>query len=181
MRRGFKAQANRTARELRSELGLGPTDPLDPWKLADFLEIPVIGLGELAQTIPGAVRQFQQVESGAFSAATVFAGRRRMIVHNDAHSSGRQASNVTHEVAHGLLLHEPIPAFDEHGCRTWREEVEDEAQWLAGVLLITEEAALAVARRNIPIEVAARRYGVSEKMMQYRLNLTGAYRRAARG
>ena len=34
MRRGFKTQANQIAREVRGELGLGPTDPLDPWKLA---------------------------------------------------------------------------------------------------------------------------------------------------
>jgi hypothetical protein len=171
MRWGFKAQANRTAREIRGELGLGATDPLDPWKLAAFLEIPVIGLGDLAKAIPGAVRHFQEIEPGAFSAATVFASRRRIIVHNDAHSPGRQASNVTHEVAHGLLLHEPIPAFGEHGCRIWRDEVEDEAQWLAGVLLITEEAAVAVARGTIPIDLAASRYGVSEQMMRYRLNL----------
>jgi IrrE N-terminal-like domain len=181
MRWGFKAQANRTARELRGELGLGATDPLDPWKLADFLEIPVIGLGNLAGVVPEAVRHFHQTEPGAFSAATVFAGRRRIIVHNDAHSLGRQASNVTHEVAHGVLLHEPIPAFGEHGCRIWRDEVEDEAQWLAGVLLITEEAAVAVARGSIPVDVAASRYGVSEKMMRYRLNITGAYRRVRRG
>jgi IrrE N-terminal-like domain len=73
------------------------------------------------------------------------------------------------------------PAFDKHGCRTWRAEVEDEAEWLAGVLLITEEAAVAVARRNIPSAVAAGRYGVSEQMMRYRLNLPGAYRRVPGG
>jgi hypothetical protein len=49
------------------------------------------------------------------------------------------------------------------------------------VLLITEETAVAVARGNLPIPVAAIRYGVSEQMMQYRLNMTGAFRRAGRG
>jgi hypothetical protein len=180
MQRGFKSQANRTAREVRGELGLGPTDPLDPWKLAAFLEIPVIGLTDLTAAVPDAVRQFHQIEPGAFSAATVFAGTRRIIVHNDTHSPGRQASNVTHELSHGILLHEPVPAFGEHGCRTWQADAEDEAQWLAGVLLITDEAAVAVARRNIPINLAASRYGVSEQMVQYRLNMTGAVRRARR-
>ena len=90
-------------------------------------------------------------------------------------------TDVTHELSHGILLHEPVPAFDKHGCRTWRAEVEDEAEWLAGVLLITEEAAVAVARRNIPSAVAAGRYGVSEQMMRYRLNLPGAYRRVPGG
>lgn len=75
----------------------------------------------------------------------------------------------------------PSRAFDKHGCRTWRAEVEDEAEWLAGVLLITEEAAVAVACRNIPSAVAAGRYGVSEQMMRYRLNLPGAYRRVPGG
>jgi Zn-dependent peptidase ImmA (M78 family) len=180
MRRGFKTQANQIAREVRGELGLGPTDPLDPWKLAAFLDIPVIGLTDLAAAIPDAVYHFQQIEPGAFSAATVFAGTRRIIVHNDVHSPARQASNVTHEGAHGLLLHEPIPAFGPHGCRIWRDDVEEEAQWLAGVLLITEEAAVAVARGNLPVAMAASRYGVSEQMMQYRLNMTGAYRRVRR-
>ena len=177
VRRGFKTQANQIAREVRGELGLGPTDPLDPWKLAAFLEIPVIGLTDLAAAIPDAVRHFQQIEPSAFSAATVFAGTRRIIVHNDVHSPARQASNVTHEGAHGLLLHEPTPAFGPHGCRIWRDEVEEEAQWLAGVLLITEETAVAMARRSIPIAEAASRYGVSEQMMRYRLNITGAYKR----
>ena len=180
MRRGFKTQANQIAREVRGELGLGPTDPLDPWKLAAFLDIPVIGLTDLAAAIPDAVHHFQQIEPGAFSAATVFAGTRRIIVHNDVHRPARQASNVTHEGAHGLLLHEPIPAFGPHGCRIWRDEVEEEAQWLAGVLLITEEAAVAVARGNLPVAMAASRYGVSEQMMQYRLNVTAAYRRVRR-
>jgi Zn-dependent peptidase ImmA (M78 family) len=180
MRRGFKTQANQIAREVRGELGLGPTDPLDPWKLAAFLDIPVIGLTDLAAAIPDAVHHFQQIEPGAFSAATVFAGTRRIIVHNDVHSPARQASNVTHEDAHGLLLHEPTPAFGLHGCRIWRDGVEEEAQLLAGVLLITEETAVAVARSNLPIAAAATRYGVSEQMMQYRLNMTGAYRRVRR-
>jgi hypothetical protein len=48
------------------------------------------------------------------------------------------------------------------------------------VLLITEETAVAVARSNLPIAAAATRYGVSEQMMQYRLNMTGAYRRVRR-
>jgi hypothetical protein len=48
------------------------------------------------------------------------------------------------------------------------------------VLLITEEAAVAVARGNLPVAVAASRYGVSEQMLQYRLNVTAAYRRVRR-
>src|SRR5438046_2944464 len=106
-RRGFKSEANAIAHEVRSELGLRALDRLDPVRLADYLQVPVIALSGLARDAPFATRHFGEVEVGAFSAATVFSGPRRTIVHNDAHSNGRQASNLTHELGHALLLHEP--------------------------------------------------------------------------
>jgi hypothetical protein len=95
-RRGFKSEANATAREIRAELGLKDLDRLDPTVLATFLEVPVVPLSNFAIDAPFAVHYFTQVETGAFSAGTIFAGARRTIVHNDAHVPGRQASNVTH-------------------------------------------------------------------------------------
>jgi len=121
------------------------------------------------------------VESGAFSAVTVFSGSERMIVYNDAHSVGRQASDITHECSHGLLLHPPAPALDGVGCRNWDAVVEDEAQWLAGALLVTEEAALTVVRRGMTPVDGAGMLGVSEPMIQWRVNVTGARKRVARG
>jgi hypothetical protein len=106
------------------ELGLGLTARLDPWQLAHRLDIPVLALSDLSEHAPGAVRHFQQVGAAEFSAVTVFRGSRRVVVYNDAHSRGRQASNVGHELAHGLLLHEPSPRSTTTGavCGTpsWR-------------------------------------------------------------
>lgn len=180
LRRGFKAEANSTADEVRGELGLGFLDPLDPLHLAAHLDIPVIGLSELTEAAQG-VEYFTQVEPSAFSATTVFHGRRRLIVHNDAHAPGRRNSNVTHELAHGLLLHPPTPALDDRGCRHWNQHVEDEATWLAGALLVPERAALSVARGRRTREDAAEDFGVSAQMMRWRLNTTGAHKRAQRG
>ena len=179
LRRGFKTEANQTADEVRAELGLGPLDRLDPRRLADALEIPVFDLTTVADADP-AILHFVDIEPGAFSAVTVFAGRRRGIVHNDTHSPERQNSNLAHELAHGLLLHPPTPAFGDTGCRNWDEDIEDEANWLGGVLLVTEAATLDIARKKLPIRVAAEDYVVSEQMLQWRMNMTGAYRRIAR-
>ncbi len=174
--RGFKADANRMAREVRGELGLGPTAPLDPWRLADHLDVPVCALSGLAADAPRAVAQFQEVDPSEFSAVTVFAGRRRLIVYNDVHARGRQSSNL----AHALLLHPAAPALDTNGRRVWREELEQEADWLAGSLLVSDEAAFALARGRLAVDLAAERYGVSEAMMRFRLNVTGAAKRVAR-
>ena len=144
-RRGFKTEANATAGEVRAELKLGPLDPLDPFALARLLEIPVWSLTEMIERAP-LVKHLLHVEPEVFSAVTVFHGHARTIVHNDGHSLVRQNSNIAHELSHGLLLHPPTPAMDDRGCREWNEDIEDEASWLAGILLVTEEATIAIAK-----------------------------------
>ena len=91
---------------------------------------------------------------------------------------GRQASNIAHELAHSLLWHEPAPAFDGDGMREWNAEQEEEAQWLAGALLISEEAALSIVRRKLSLDDAAQLYGTSVDMVRGRINVTGARKRA---
>lgn len=179
-RRGFKTQAESIAREVRSELGLQALDRLDPLALAALLDIPVIALSDLEQVAPNAAQHFRDVEPERFSAVTVFHGYHRTIVHNDTHSPGRQVSNIAHELSHGLLMHAPAPALDARGCRHWDQGIEDEAQYLAGALLLPNEACLAmVFRPATPAEVAAE-FGISKKMALYRLNISGAYTIASR-
>lgn len=47
MKRGFKAGAVRLALEIRSEFGLGLTDPFDPYAYFSTYGIPVVGMSEL--------------------------------------------------------------------------------------------------------------------------------------
>ena len=70
--------------------------------------------------------------------------------------------------------------MDDTACRIWNQDVEDEATWLAGCLLISEGAALAIARGRWTIDEAASRFGASEKMVTYRVNATGAPKRVQR-
>lgn len=177
LRWGFKSEANTIARDLRREMGLGAPDPLDPWRLAAHLDIPVVNLSSMKAEAEHAVLQFTRKDREAFSAVTVFHGYKRMIVVNDVHSHGRQASNIAHELAHALLWHEPAPALDADGMRDWNAEQEGEAQWLAGALLVSEEAALNIIRRGLSLADAAKLYGTSVDMIRGRLNVTAAPKR----
>lgn len=172
-RRGFKTEANELARLVRSDLTLPANAPLDPFALAADLGIPIFGC-----------HQFQITEAiilaNQFSAVTVFDGSRCFIVHNDAHAHVRQNSNVAHELAHVLLRHTPMPGFDESGARYFSREMENEAEWLGPALLVSEEAALGIARRKLTLDTASAEYAVSRDLMQFRLNVVGAYRRVAR-
>ena len=180
LRRGFKADATALAAEVRDELDIDPYGRMDPHELAQHLGIPVVQLSDLVATCRAA-DHFLTVAPEMFSAATVFEGRRRMVVHNDAHSEPRQNSDLAHELSHGLLLHPPIPALDvATGCRNWNSTYEDEANWLASALLVTPEMALATARGRFTLREAQLRLGVSAKMLRWRMNVTGANIRADR-
>jgi hypothetical protein len=182
-RYGFKAEAERLALSLRTELGLRAYGRLEPLQLAYHLAIPVVGLSSLTELsgstddgVQAAAALLQGAEVKALSAVTVFRGDKRMIVLNDAHSEGRQASNLSHELSHAVLLHSPTPALDAFGCRDWAADLEDEANFLGGALLIPAKAAWSIAKRRLDLETACQEYGCSVEMVRWRVNITGARR-----
>lgn len=177
MRRGFKKDAREIAAELRAELGTRPDSPLDPWFLARHLEIPVWPLSSYRQLLPASTDLLMSVESGAFSGMLAFVGPRRVIIHNDAHALTRQRSNIGHELAHALLLHRPHVVVGG-GSPCFDADQEDEAKWLGGVLLVSDEFCVQCARDAVPLAVAAERMGVSLSLMRWRFNMSGAQRRA---
>lgn len=162
----------------RSELGLRPWDRLDPLVLAEHLAIPVFTLSGLREADPIAADVFLVAEPSAFSAVTVFDGHARVVIHNDAHSPTRQASNICHELGHGLLQHNPGPALDGSGCRNWDQVMEDQAQLMAGALLVHELGLIAALRKGHPHDTIASQFGVSQEMISWRINATGALKRA---
>lgn len=181
IRRGFKTEAHWYSRSFRKELGLEADSPLCPFKLANHLDLPVTPLSEFRGFEPHVVAYLMS-RRGAdyFSAVTIFPDGRRAIIHNDAHDSVRQNANLAHEIAHAVLQHPPMEPFTEAGIRNINKDFEDEASWMGPALLVSEEAALSVARRGISLGQAASEYGVSTKLMRMRLGVTGALVRASR-
>jgi len=180
-RRGFKTEANTTSREIRTELGLAADAPLCPFVTAKHLEVLVVKLSAFKGQHFNAVGYLTSAAGqNEFSAITVCIGRQRVIVYNDGHSPARCAANIMHELSHLLLMHPPHPLCGENGKRHFDATLEEEANWLGPALLVSDEAAVAVAKRNIPLRSAANEYGVSTQLMQMRLNVTGAQRRVSR-
>jgi Zn-dependent peptidase ImmA (M78 family) len=180
LRRGFVGQAESIAERIRADLGLANIVRLDPLALADDLEIPVLSLTALlaldsaSDDLAGAVSVLRGAEQSALSALTVFRGNRRLVVYNDRNTVSRQTSDLAHELAHGLLLHTPAAALNGSGCRAWNTEIEDEASYLGGALLIPGKAARWIAKCGITVAAAAERFGCSIEMINWRLNESGA-------
>jgi IrrE N-terminal-like domain len=181
VRRGFATEARRLALEVRAELGLSPYVPLDPGALAELYGIPVYPLEELAGwgCHDGTAAHFTVHRPDAFSAALVPVDAGLVIVENSAQSGSRRRASISHEMAHVLLEH---PFRDRllppAGCPAGRE-AEEEADRLAGELLIPATAALAAARDGASDTQVARRYRVSLAFARMRMNRSGARKRAA--
>ena len=181
MKRGFKAQAERIATEIRNELDLSADAKLEPLDLAEHLLIPVLSLSQASRTAPknSFSQYFAVTDPDSFSAITIFQGYERLIVHNETHHPHRQASNLAHEVSHSLLEHEPTPVVNANGQRYWDAQVEQEATWLGAALLIPRAGALSMAKQDWTVQDIAEHYGVSEALCRWRIGQTGIARQVA--
>lgn len=170
------------ANEEREELGLGPHDPLDPYKLCAAHGIEVYPLTDFQQ-FPGAVAHFGERRTRAWSAALVPIGSARIIIENDCHSPVRRRSSIAHELGHHLLEHafESVVLGEDHQ-RQFDATQEKQAQFLSGELLIPLRAAERMAFDELDNPAVSARYGVSEQFaqMQMRGQRVRAQRAAAR-
>ena len=178
--RGFKARANDIALGLRKQAGLSKTVPLDPRDVFQCLSVQIVPLSEFQSTCPLGAEALLS-HSGGFSAMLLPVGQgKRIVIHNDSHSPGRQVSNLAHELAHVLLAHPAEVVCMGDLTRRADSLVEAEAAYLGGCILVPNEAAYRLAVSGVDNREAADMYGVSEDMITYRLRMSGALKRVRR-
>ena len=89
------------------------------------------------------LRQLVEVDADSWSAITVSAYRRDMVIYNPRYFSGRYASDAMCELAHLVLGHDPTTIFfvgdGELALWGFNPSTEEEANWLAGTLLLPRE------------------------------------------
>ena len=175
LRRGFKTEAEAYAIGFRREMGLRDSHPLDMFRLAHHLEVPIVGLRDLRSEISQrTIDALTQQTKSPFSAMTLYYGVIRCIVYNDFHAPPRQQSDMAHELAHIILGHPLSELTDDSGGRHYNKSLEDEATCLSGVLLLPKAAAISVVASRKSVAVAAQEYNISVQMMNMRLNQSGA-------
>ena len=178
-KRGFKTWCENASLDVRRRLNLKAVDPVDLKELALKLGAKIV----YPENVPGfdraALRTLTQSDPDSWSALTIKSGEQVVIVLNSTHSSARQMSDLAHELSHLLIGHESSAmSMSKDGLllTTFDRQQEDEAAWLAGCLLLPREACLHVGRRRIDARIIARQYGISQDMLKFRLQVTGANR-----
>ena len=157
MRRGFKAEAERLASRLRGEMRIASDVRLDVDQLAGHLGVTIRSADELVPKTE--LERLHELQPGCFSAATFHLPNGSVVaVTNPLNDSpARRDSDLAHELAHVILRHAPAQV-DRLGDLTFFDcnpEQEEEANWLAGCLLLPRPLLLRSARQGLtPLQVA---------------------------
>lgn len=184
LKRGFKANAEKLAKQYRESLSIHPCAPLCAFKLAEYLAISVYGANEIL-TQPSAInilsgRNGNDCEWSALTMITK-AGN-QIIIYNPFHSVTRQQSDLMHELAHIICKHERQQIesnFDiPFGMRYFDEEQEEEAKCLGSTLQLATPCLLWARKASMATEEIAAHFNASIDMVTYRMNVTGIYRQA---
>ena len=177
LRRGFKSEAERIAKQVQADLGLSISESVEPKLIAELLGIEVRAGDDL---IPRErFEELGDIQPDTFSACTLRPSPdRTVVVHNPLSPKTRRKSDIAHELAHTLLDHE-LSRVQRLGDVTFLScdpVQEEEAAWLSGCLLLPRALLLAEIQRGAGARDIARKHGVSERMAQYRLDVTGVER-----
>lgn len=182
--RGFKTWCENTAAGLRRDVGVLPHDPLPPVRLAEHLGIVVWRVDEVPGLASDALAVLVDQDPDSWSAVTLRTDAGSVIIVNSAHSDARLASSTMHELAHLVLEHDgtrvditPDQMMLLHG---YDKEQENDADWLAGCLLLPRVALLRSRELKWSDTQITAHYGVSRDMLTYRLRMTAVDSQMAR-
>ncbi len=181
MRRGFKAQAERTALRLRQELGQSALEPIDPRALLTSLGIIVWEPEDVPGLSAEHLKQLTVIDPDSWSGVTIRESGQIVIVVNPTHPITRQANTLMHEWAHIELRHKPnrVDRSAAGGLlllSDYPKEQEEEADWLSGTILLPRDGILHHYANGYRGPEMAQHYGVSEQLANWRIRMTGVGR-----
>lgn len=184
-RRGFKSQCERRSVELRKLLGLCKSAPLSAKRLAEHLGVTVCSVDDFSGLDSKDRQVLVDPLDDSWAALTLRIGTENLVVFKPVPSCGRKNSVIMHELAHIVLGHELASACiaSDGSLMPWNfdQDQEDEADWLAGALLLPRPALVSIRFRGLSDESACERYKVSRGMLTWRMRMTGVKFQLASG
>ena len=182
--RGFKTWAENVAISIRRDLGLQSHAPLDARALAHHLDVLLMTPQDVPNIPAAVVTQLLVNDPDGWSAVTCLSGGQARVIYNPTHSLARQNSDICHELAHILLEHEPGKMVLSHDAsiimRGFDAKQEEEANCLGWSLLLPRSALAHATKAQLDTKEIARKWAVSEQLVEYRARITGVRRQFGR-
>jgi len=176
--RGFKTKCENISVEIRKKLDLEKFDPLSPEALAEYLGVYLLEPTGIEYLSEQSRQQLLHKDKNSWSAFTISYLGVDIIVYNPTHSPWRHSSDIMHELSHIILGHKPsqivfLTPDSQIALRDYNQDLEEEAIWLSGCLLLPREALLSIKRSGRTKSKACHKYSVSSDLLTFRMNKTG--------
>jgi hypothetical protein len=163
---------------------LRTADPLSALSLAEHLNVVVWSVADVSGLDAQDVEVLSDEAESSWSALTMRLGPDDLVIYKPVRSPGRRNNVIMHELAHIILGHNLAAACVlEDGSLVpgnFSQDQEDEADWLAGTLLLPRPALLSIRAQRLTDREACDRYLVSAEMLAWRFRMTGVDYQLAR-
>ncbi len=186
LRRGFKTWCENAAVGYRRSLDLDRNSPLDPRLLAQHLNVKIWKTADVPGLEPAVLDHLTKTDPDSWSAVTLRLPEANLIIVNETHVLGRQNNSLAHELSHIILEHEPAQVFvnaDGLMMMTHYNKIhEEEADCLAGTLLVPREALMQLLDQGFDDAELSKYFIVTMDLIKMRRNRTGVdIQRSRRG
>src|SRR5438445_3106972 len=164
------------AHGLRSKYDLQPFDRLDPFELAEVMDVKTLKPQLVSGLTQDVLDRLLVRDSSSWSAGTMHGPDGcKYVVMNPTHDIRRQHSSLMEELAHVELGHKPSKLIRMNGVciRSWNQRQETEAYWVGCAALVPRRAMKGARTLGLSIEEVADKHGVSVDLVVFREKILG--------
>jgi hypothetical protein len=168
---------------LRGLLGVSPRQVLDPYKLAEKVGLRLVDVGVLCEQLGPEIMERVLVRDKDGWSGGVFAhplpDGTLVCILNSTHGARRTKITLMEEVAHVYLKHRPTGltrSADGLRMRDYDKAQEEDAYGVGAAALLPWTTFFRALNAGTTISQLADDYDVSEQLVKYRIQITGAYR-----
>lgn len=165
----------RKANNLRRMLSLQPLQPLDPFKLAQKMNVKVFLPTDVQKLPIEDLNHLMEVDSDGWSAGTKeLPNGEFFVIINPNHVDARKRATLMEELSHIYLAHKPSEFIlcDGMAFRTHKKTVENQAYWVGCSALLPRNVLEIAKEKNISREYVAEKFGVSIPLVIFRERIT---------
>jgi IrrE N-terminal-like domain len=162
--------------QLRAKCQLAPFARLNPFSLADKMEVLVIKPVDVPGISQDVLDQILIADPDAWDAGTVTVGEgKHIVVMNPSRVRERQNASLMEELAHIHLGHKPsrLHIIGHIVLREWKQSHETEAYWVGAAALVPRRVVKGAITRRITVPALASQCDVSCQLIEFREKLLG--------
>lgn len=164
----------RMALQIRSFAKVALAAKLDPFALAESINVRVLYLGDLTGLSESSRASLDVTDGWSGGSTQALEDGSHIVILNQRHSSGRQAATLMEEICHILFGHKPsMISAERFGGRSYNFSVEDEAYSVGAAALVPYQSLKSFLISGASIRKIANHFGVTPSLIVYRAKGTG--------